>query len=138
MRRRGSGYFQGTSNSSQQLMLASRPFFPPQQKGNRCAVMSTVDYSCNIARKKKNMRPRSMDRLRVISCPSCQADSFQEANRGVGSFLFSTADRETIVHTHSWVHVCAALLFPNIERSAAYALAISCSAGLTCSRPGGI
>lgn len=84
------------------------------------------------------MRPRSMDGLRVISCPSCQADSFQEANRGVGSFLFSTADRETIVHTHSWVHVCVALLFPNIERSAAYALAISCSAGLTCSRPGGI
>lgn len=31
--------------------------FPPQQKGNRCAVMSTVDYSCNIARKKKICAP---------------------------------------------------------------------------------
>lgn len=43
-----------------QLVFASRDFL--QQKGNRCALMSTADYSRNIARK---MRPRSSDGLSV-------------------------------------------------------------------------
>lgn len=42
-----------------------------QQKGNRCAVISTDGYSCNIAQKckkegGKNMRPRRLDRLSVF------------------------------------------------------------------------
>lgn len=37
-------------------------FFFPQQKGNRCAVMSTVDYSCNIARKYAPPQPGRTER----------------------------------------------------------------------------
>lgn len=80
-----------------------------QQKGNRCALMSTADYSRNIARK---MRPRSSDGLSVkttlVSVLPHELGGFffggAGANRRVGSFLFSTADRDKIrlVHTHFW------------------------------------
>ncbi|CAJ1072589.1 hypothetical protein EYF80_001234 [Xyrichtys novacula] len=59
MRRRGSGHFQGTSKLHNGSYLLHGLF---QQKGNRCAVMSTVDYSCNIARKSA---PPQVGRLEV-------------------------------------------------------------------------
>lgn len=91
-----------------QLVFASRDFL--QQKGNRCALMSTADYSRNIARK---MRPRSSDGLSVKTTlvsvlPHELGGGFffggAGANRRVGSFLFSTADRDKIrlVHTRFW------------------------------------
>lgn len=45
------------------------PSFSSQQKGNRCAVMSTVDYSRNIARTKIK-RPRSICALSLVD-PAC-------------------------------------------------------------------
>lgn len=101
MCRRGSAYFQGASNSNSSSYLVHGLF---HQKGNRCAVMSTVDYSCNIARKKNICAPAAWTERasEPASSPSCQTGSFQETDRGVSGVQFSTADRETIVHTHFW------------------------------------
>lgn len=108
MRRRVSGYFRGASNSSRQLMFASR--LPSQQKENRCALMSTADYSCNVARKRAPpqlgsraplLRPfRMADRERV----SVQTHR-QERKK-------TTTQNPTIVHTHSTLEMPS---FPNIE-----------------------
>lgn len=84
MRRRVSGYFQGASNSSRQLMLASRLLF--QQKENRCALMSTADYSCNIAR--KCAPPQRRPSAPLLS-PFCMAESCSPESE----FLFRPTDR---------------------------------------------
>lgn len=70
------------------------PSFSSQQKGNRCAVMSTADYSRNIARtknKKKGKKEAPPQPLRAISSPSSlpvgRADGrtvFRRWGRGVG------------------------------------------------------
>lgn len=60
--------FRATFSTSRQLMFASRSFF--QQKRNRCAVMSIVDYSCNIARKKMCAHTAWMDCATLSIHPS--------------------------------------------------------------------
>lgn len=67
MRRRGSGYFQDAPNSSQRLTVGSTALLFLQQKGNRCAVMSTVDYSRNIAPTRKKRNECAPAALRVVS-----------------------------------------------------------------------
>ncbi|TNN88452.1 hypothetical protein EYF80_001234 [Liparis tanakae] len=97
-------------------------------KGNRCAVMSTVDYSCNIAR--KCAPPRLGHGLSVepglLSILPDEQLLLGRYNRGVGSFLFSTADRDTVrlVHTHFWSTLyCCPSPFKRRQRSA-YALSV--------------
>lgn len=85
MRRRVSGYFRGASNSSRQLMFASRLLF--QQKENRCARMSTADYSCNVARKRA---PPQLGSSAPLLHPFRMADSFSPGSE----FLFRPTDRE--------------------------------------------
>lgn len=104
-----------------QLVFASQDFL--QQKGNRCALMSTADYSRNIARK---MRPRSSDGLSV------KTTLVSVLPHELGGFLFGGGGGEPtgwqlpVQHRRQrqnptcphplLVHVTAALLSPNIER----------------------
>lgn len=79
------GYFQGASNSSRQLMFASRLLF--RQKENRCWQMSTADYSCNIERKCAPPQRRSSAPL---LCPFCMAESFSPGS----VLLFRPTDKK--------------------------------------------
>lgn len=119
--RRGSGHFHGTPSSTAARVCFTGFFL--QQKGNRCALMSTADYSRNIARK---MRPRSSDGLSV------KTTLVSVLPHELGGFLFwggggePTGWQLPVQHRRQrqnptcphplLVHVTAALLSPNIER----------------------
>lgn len=105
---------------SQQLIFASRAF---QQKGNRCAVMSTVDYSCNIARKYAPPQLRPSVKTTLLSI---LPDEHLLGDKPRSWQLpFSIADRDTIrlVHTHFWSTLPLPSLPKHRERSA-YALSV--------------
>lgn len=68
MRRWGSGYFQAARVS---------PHAAPRQRGSRCAVMSTPDYSRNTARKKM-----CAPAARTGGSEEPAASSFSTADRG--------------------------------------------------------
>jgi len=81
-----------------------------QQKGNRCVVMSTVDYSCNIARKICAPAAWTDWAFKPASFLSILPDEqlFRQTN-GVGSFLLSTT---TDNHWHVHTHVSSTVLLP--------------------------
>lgn len=139
MRRCGSGHFQGTSSSTATHIFLCvwvcvlHGLF--QQKGNRCAVMSTVDYSRNIARK--------------ICAPAAQRSARTDLSVKISpSLSLSTLARRAAFfkgdEERSWqlpvqhrrqrhkptcphpllVHVTAALLFPKHRERSAHALSV--------------
>lgn len=135
MRRCGSGHFQDTSNlHTRHLVYLLYGLF--QQKGNRCAVMSTVDYSCNIARKSAPPQLRRTAALTGLLSilPDERLLGSQTEQLAASCSAPQTETQSDLSTPTSDPRYCCPSPSKHRERSA-YAYQFQCR--LTCSRPGG-